>query len=102
MLKKETFKEIINEHNLIEEDVFKKYDAIFHLVTAADGAEEFYTTSNNKARTETPQEAFKQDKKTLEVWRKHPNLKIIDNSTDFEGKIERLLKEVYLVLDNNL
>jgi len=29
-----------------------RYDAVLHLVTAADGAAEFYTTSNNEARTE--------------------------------------------------
>ena len=29
------------------------YDAVFHLVTAAKGAEQFYTTANNAARTET-------------------------------------------------
>lgn len=29
-----------------------RYDAVFHLVTAADGAEEFYSLTNNKARSE--------------------------------------------------
>ena len=33
------------------------YDAVFHLVTAAKGAVEFYTTANNAARTETPEQA---------------------------------------------
>ena len=30
----------------------KRYDAVIHLVTAADGAEEFYTLENNQARYE--------------------------------------------------
>ena len=30
-----------------------QYDAVFHLVTAAKGAEEFYTLENNAARYET-------------------------------------------------
>ena len=35
----------------------QRYDAVIHLVTAANGAEAFYTTSNNAARRETPGEA---------------------------------------------
>ena len=34
-----------------------RYDAVFHLVTAANGAERFYTLENNQARSETPQQA---------------------------------------------
>ena len=30
----------------------KRYDGVIHLVTAADGAEEFYTLANNQARYE--------------------------------------------------
>ncbi len=36
-----------------EVELRDNYDAVFHLVTAAKGAEEFYTTANNSARTET-------------------------------------------------
>lgn len=93
------FDEIMQEHNLKEENVIGMYDAVFHLVTAAKGAEEFYILSNNKARTETIEEAQEIDKKTLEVWKNYQNLKIIDNSTDFDGKINRLLKEIYLILN---
>jgi hypothetical protein len=35
----------------------KRYDAVFHLVTAADGATMYYTTANNTARGETIDEA---------------------------------------------
>ena len=40
-----------------EVELRDNYDAVFHLVTAAKGAEEFYTTANNSARTETVTEA---------------------------------------------
>lgn len=30
-----------------------RYDGVFHLVTAASGAEDFYTLESNEARTET-------------------------------------------------
>ena len=37
-----------------------RYNAVFHLVTAAEGAEPFYTLENNEARTETPEQAREQ------------------------------------------
>lgn len=40
-----------------------RYDAVLHLVSAADGAEEFYTTSNNKERTEGLELARELDKR---------------------------------------
>lgn len=70
------------------------YDAVFHLVTAAIGAEEFYTTANNSARTETPEEAAALDHKLIYAWTGHPHLRVIDNSTNFEGKMKRLITEI--------
>jgi len=92
---KEYFEKIITEVGLNLESILSGYDGVVHLVTAADGAENFYTTKNNKARVESSlEEARRADKKTLDAWFGHPNLKIIDNSTDFENKMQRLLKEV--------
>ena len=71
-----------------------RYDAVFHLVTAAKGAEEFYTNANNTARKETPAEAAALDDKLIAAWTGHPHLRVIDNSTDFENKIKRLIAEV--------
>ncbi len=71
-----------------------RYDAVFHLVTAAKNAEEFYTTENNSARRETPEEAVALDDKLIAAWTGHPHLRIIDNSTDFEEKMHRLMKEI--------
>lgn len=70
------------------------YDAVFHLVTAAKGAEEFYTTANNAARTETVEQAAALDDKLIAAWTGHPHLRIIDNSTDFEDKMKRFIAEV--------
>ena len=74
------------------------YDAVFHLVTAAKGAEAFYTTVNNEARTETPAEAAALDDRLISAWTGHPHLRVIDNSTGFEEKLERLLKEILFFL----
>ena len=51
----------------------KRYHMVIHLVTAADGAEKFYTLENNAARTETPDVAKMLDKMTQGVWNAHPN-----------------------------
>jgi len=68
-----------------------RYDAVFHLVTAADGAEMHYTLENNKVRTESPAEAIAVDKRTQKAWVGHPHLYVLDNTTHFEGKMSRLI-----------
>ncbi len=80
-----------------------RYDAVFHLVTAADGAEAFYN-HDNPARYETLEQARERDKKTLEVWNGHEHLRVIGNyevtpsgerrPINFETKMKRLVKEV--------
>lgn len=52
----------------------QRYDAIIHLVTAAQGAESFYTLANNETRIETPDEAREQDRRTLDAWTGHEHL----------------------------
>ena len=61
----EEFAAILKELDQDEVSFRDKYDAVFHLVTAAKGALPFYTTANNTARTETPEEAIDLDEKTL-------------------------------------
>lgn len=75
-----------------------QYDAVFHLVTAAKGAEEFYTTENNSARIETVEQAIALDDKLISAWTGHPHFRVIDNSTDFEDKLKRLINEMILFL----
>lgn len=87
----EYFDAILKETSLTLSDVRDSYDAIVHLVTAAAGAEAFYTTTNNKARSETPEEARIIDVRTIEAWVGSPHFKAIDNSTNFEGKMKRAL-----------
>ena len=77
-----------------EVELRDNYDAVFHLVTAAKGAEAFYTTANNQARTETPEQAIALDEKLIAAWTGHPHLRIIDNTTDFEAKMKRLIAEI--------
>ena len=72
----------------------QRYDAILHLVTAADGAESFYTLANNQTRTETPEQARGMDQRTLDCWTGHEHLYIVDNSTPFEEKIRRAVARI--------
>lgn len=88
------FKRVLKELGTTEVEERDSYDAVFHLATAAKGKEEVYTLANNVARTETIEEARKIDDKIIESWTGHPHLRIIDNSTNFEEKLERLLKEI--------
>lgn len=88
------FQNVLNEKNLNEIDVRDRYDAVFHLVTAAKGAEEAYTLSNNQARTESVEEAAILDDKLISSWTGHSHFRVIDNSTDFEDKMHRLIKEI--------
>lgn len=92
------FIEILAKHLLTITEARDQYDAVFHMVTAADGAEEFYTLENNTARRETPEEAREKDLKTRNAWLGHTHLRVIDNSTGFKEKIDRLLKEIFIVM----
>lgn len=88
------FKRILKEFKTNEIKERDSYDAIFHLVTAAKGKEDVYTLANNAARTENIEEAVELDNKIISAWTGHPHFRIIDNSTEFEEKLERLLKEI--------
>lgn len=90
----EGFNDALLDLNLNEIELRDSYDAVFHLVTAANGAEEYYTKANNTARTETPEQARKIDEKLISSWTGHPHFRVIDNSIDFDGKIRRLITEI--------
>jgi CYTH domain-containing protein/predicted ATPase len=75
----------------------QRYEAVIHLKTAADGAEEFYNLSN-KARKETPEQARALDRATMEAWIGHPKIKVIDNSTNFDQKMKRTLQATCRIL----
>jgi len=77
------------------------YQGIIHLVTAADGAAEHYSTSNNAARLESLEAARSIDLLLRAAWQEHPRFKIVDNSTPFEGKISRTLEFISSLLPSN-
>jgi len=88
------FSDVLTSSNTNEIDVRDNYDAVFHLVTAANGAEEYYTLANNKARTETVEEAVAIDNRLIDSWTGHPHLRVIGNTVGFEQKLTNLMREI--------
>ena len=81
----------------------ERYDAVLHLVSAADGAEQYYTTATNSTRYEKADEeglriARELDKKIIRAWTGHPHLRVINNHDDFERKMQRVIREISNVL----
>ena len=85
---------VLADYYSSEEEMTNRYDAVFHLSTAAKGAVEFYTLDNNAARIETVEEAIEVDNRLLAAWQHHPHLRVIGNDSDFDGKIRTLLEEM--------
>ena len=75
----------------------QRYNAVFHLVTAADGAEAFFGHETNETRTETPAQARDLDARVMRAWVGHPRLLVFDNRTGdgtFEAKMRRVVNAV--------
>ena len=85
------------------QELRQRYDAVLHLVSAADGAEQFYTTATNAVRYEQMNEeglrmARELDKKVIKAWTGHPHLRVINNHEDFNKKLNRVILEISHVL----
>jgi thymidylate kinase/CYTH domain-containing protein len=94
-----TFNEIIGSFGVSCSELLFRYDLVVHMTTAANGAEEHYTTENNTARTETLQQARELDHATKAAWSNHRNHRVIDNRTGFTEKIMRAIKAFGRVLE---
>lgn len=83
----------------------RRYDLVIHLVTAANGAEEYYTLSQAEgfargseaegfnhvtARHESPEEARQLDVQVSRAWRGFANIEYVDNRADFSAKRQRV------------
>lgn len=60
-------------------------------MTAAVGAEAFYSLANNAARTEGFDMARELDQRCQTAWCGHPALDVIDNASGFDEKMLRLI-----------
>lgn len=69
-----------------------RYNQIVHMVSAANGAEAFYSTEDHACRSEGVGLARELDYKSAAAWIGHPYFDVIDNSTDFESKVNRMIE----------
>lgn len=99
----EMWEDITAKNNTNTNLLRSRYDAVLHMVSAADGAEQYYTTATNAIRYEQMTEeglriARELDKKVIKAWTGHPHLRVINNHDDFDAKLLRVLKEISNVL----
>nr|XP_050859577.1 TRPL translocation defect protein 14 isoform X2 [Vespula vulgaris] len=69
-----------------------RYNQIIHMVSAANGAEDFYSTEDHACRSEGVELARELDYKAAAAWVGHPYFDVIDNSQDFETKLCRMIE----------
>lgn len=99
-LTEKEFKKLLDIHGLSENDILGRYSAVFHLESTAIGNSELYNKSSNKFRLSNPEQAKMQEKKSIEVWSKHPNFHFISVEKDFETKIQNLKESVLKEIQN--
>ncbi|XP_018022344.1 TRPL translocation defect protein 14-like isoform X2 [Hyalella azteca] len=71
-----------------------RYNQIIHMVSAAVGAEAFYSTEDHVVRSENLDLARELDRKAAQAWIGHPYFDVIDNTSDFDTKIKRMISMV--------
>lgn len=97
----EQFEKTLDYFGKKPEEIMNGYDAVLHLVTCAKGAE-FAYNFGNAARYEDVTVAREKDDLTLRAWSSHPRLYVIDNSVDFEDKINRAIAKIYEILGQSV
>lgn len=76
-----------------------RYDAVIHMVTAADGAEKYYDLDTNEARYEDLEKARVVDQSLQKHWSGHSQLCLIDNNCpSFDEKIKKAERTVLNLL----
>ena len=76
----------------------KRYDSVIHMVTAAEGAEDFYDYGN-EARFENIEQARARDKRLLEAYLGHHRYFLVDNNhKNFNEKIRKTTQIVSSIL----
>lgn len=100
-ISQEQFEKTLAYFGKTPDEILSGYDAVLHLVTCAKGAE-FAYNFGNAARYEDVADAREKDDQTLEAWKNHPHVYVIDNSVDFEDKINRAIAKIYEILGQSV
>lgn len=85
---------LLSERGMTRRSACARYDAVVHLVTAAIGAERYFSHETNEHRLEGIEEAVRVDEALRAGWADHPNLRVIDNTGTFEEKLRRAVESV--------
>lgn len=94
-ISKEKWEKIMNDNEWNSVELRdNRYNQIIHMVSAANGAEDFYSIEEHSCRSEGVELARYLDSKAAAAWIGHPYFDVVDNSTDFEGKIRRMIGAV--------
>lgn len=95
---KSTYYQRLADFSMTHEDAKARYDHVIYMYSAARGATEHYSNETNLNRTESVDRAAHICRKTEAAWQQHPNVTVIDNSTDFAGKIDRVVYRIILIM----
>ncbi|XP_038215865.1 TRPL translocation defect protein 14 isoform X3 [Zerene cesonia] len=91
-ISKEKWEAMLNANNWNSVELRdNRYNHIVHMVSAANGAEDFYSTEDHACRSEGVELARELDYNAAAAWVGHPYFDVIDNSTDFDKKMNRLI-----------
>jgi len=80
-------------HELLsEQQLFSRYDLVIHMVSCAfEGLYEWGPGSNNPGRYHSPEEAKDCDKRSLDVFANHPQVRVVPHFPDFDSKMQQVL-----------
>lgn len=90
---------LLTECNMTRDDAYARYDAVVHMVTAAIGAEQYFSHETNEHRLEGVEEAVRVDQALRAGWSGHPNLQVIENEGTFEEKLHCAVEAVLSVIN---
>ncbi len=97
------FNDVLGTLSITRATLLNRYDIVCHLVTTADGAEDFYTNSNNAIRLETAEQARALDMKTRSCWNDHSRFHIVPNTEGgFKTKLELATRIVVDFVQSNM
>lgn len=95
-LKPEEYAQVLDTIGISSQEALERYDEVYCLESIAKGGKtnSAYTTANNSARSETPEEAAALDSRTQAAWETHPHYHFLPNTESFEEKIAPLIQGI--------
>ena len=99
-LGQELFDKLLEKNGLDGNTLGNQYDMVIHMVTVATEIQTKYNTSTNSARFEDATEAIDLDKRTIEAWKNHKNVKLIEATDVIDDKINNVINLIHDYLES--